>query len=147
MDPLQFLVPIGSLEAASPVILYGLLLLALANMVTRYTAHQRHLAQAEDGGAEAIERYVPHVITSFLLVLFAFAFTVIEPHGGLVASVLVVGTLMADFFELESRRVEARNEMEIDRPNSALVGSLFVIAYAAYQGLFFIIAPVWNAIV
>ncbi|MFB6301747.1 MAG: hypothetical protein ABEH78_02625 [Haloferacaceae archaeon] len=146
MDPLQFLVPVGALEAASPVITYGLLLLALANMGTRYAAHEQYASQAEDG-AEAISRHVPHVVTSFLLVLFAFAFTVIEPHGGIVASVLVVGTLVADFFEFESRKVEARNGMEIERPKSALVGSMIVLAYVAYQSLFFVIQPVWNAVI
>lgn len=147
MDPLQFLVPVGALEAASPVILYGLLLLALANMGTRYAAHQRYVAQAEEAGAEAIQRYAPHVATSALLVLFAFAFTVIEPHGGIVTSVLVVATMLADFFEFESRKVEARNGMEIERPKSALVASMLVLGYAAYQSLFFVIQPVWNAVV
>lgn len=147
MDPLQFLVPVGALEAARPVILYGLLLLVLANMGTRYAAHQRYVSQAEEGGEEAIERHPLHVVSSFLLVLFAFAFTVIEPHGGIVASVLVLGTLLADFFEFESRLVEARNGMEVERPKSALVGSMLVLAYVAYQSLFFVVAPVWNAVV
>jgi len=147
MDPLQFLVPVGSLEAARPVVVYGLLLLVVANMGTRYAAYRRYVSRAEADGEDAIERYPPHVVTSFLLVLFAFAFTVIEPHGGMVASVLVLGTLLADFFEFESRRVEARNGMEIERPKSALVGSMLVLAYVAYQSLFFVIEPVWNAVV
>lgn len=147
MDPLQFLVPVGALEAASPVILYGLLALALANMGTRYAAHQRYVSQADEGGAEAIRRYPPHVVTSFLLVLFSFAYTVIEPHGGFVTSVLVLGTLLADFFEFESRKVEARTGMEIEKPKSALVGSMLVLAYAAYQSVFFIVKPVWSAVV
>ncbi|MFB6079869.1 MAG: hypothetical protein ABEJ81_02535 [Haloferacaceae archaeon] len=147
MDPLQFIVPLDSLEAVRPVILYGLVFLALANMVTRYLAHQRNVDQAEEGGEEAITRYTPHVVTSFLLILNAFTFTILQSHGGIVVSVLVIGTLIADFFEFESRKVEARNGLTIEPPKSALAGSVLVLAYAGYQSLFFIIQPVWNAIV
>jgi hypothetical protein len=65
----------------------------------------------------------------------------------MVLSVLVVGTVLADFFEFESRKVEARNDMTIERPKSALTGSLLVLLYAGYQSVFFVIQPVWSAIV
>ncbi|MFB6304824.1 MAG: hypothetical protein ABEH47_06635 [Haloferacaceae archaeon] len=146
MYPSQFLVPLGALEAASPIILYGLLVLALANMGTRFLAHRDHVSQAE-AGAEDLERYTPHVVSSFLLILVSFAYMILHPHGGMVASVLVLGTLVADFFEFESRQVEVRNGMDIERPKSAVTGSLLVLLYAAYQSLFFIVKPVWSSIV
>ncbi|MFB6156853.1 MAG: hypothetical protein ABEJ34_03315 [Haloferacaceae archaeon] len=146
MYPSQFLVPLGPLEAASPVVLYGLFVLALANMVTRFLAHRNHVAQVE-GGAEDLDRYLPHLVSSLLLVAFSFAYMVIHPHGGMVASVLVLGTVVADFFEFEARQVEARNGMTIERPKSALTGSVLVLLYAAYQSIFFVIKPVWNSIV
>lgn len=146
MYPSQFLVPLGALEAASPIVLYGLLALALANMGTRLLAHRHHVSQVEEG-MEDLERYLPHQVTSLLLVLFAFALMVLHPHGGMVASVLVLGTLAADFFEFEARQVEARNGMTVERPKSALTGSVLVLLYAAYQSVFFVIQPVWSAIV
>lgn len=147
MDPLQFLVPLDGLEAARPVVIYGLLALAIANMGTRLLAHRQTVEQAEDGDDEALTRNPVHVATSFLLVIFVFAFTVLEPHGGFVASVLVLGTFLADFFEFESRKVEVRNGLEVQRPKSAVTASVLVLLYVAYQSVFFVIQPVWSAIV
>jgi len=64
-----------------------------------------------------------------------------------VLSVLVVGMVIADLFEFEARRVEARREIAIDRPKGSIVASLFVLAYVAYISLFFLVAPVWDAVV
>ena len=82
-----------------------------------------------------------------LLIVLSFAFMIVEPHGGMVLSVLVIGMVISDFFEYESRRVEARNNLEMDKPNSAIVASVLVIAYASYQALFFLVEPLWRSIV
>jgi hypothetical protein len=147
MEPLQFLVPVGRLEAVSGLIPFAALALVLANIVTRKLAHRTHVRQAEEGGDDAIGHYWPHSAVSLLLVLVSFAYLIVAPHAGMVLSVLVAGTILADFFELEARKVEARNDMTIEPPKSALVASAFVLLYAAYQSLFFIVQPIWTQIV
>ncbi|MEF8820363.1 MAG: hypothetical protein V5A31_12030 [Haloferacaceae archaeon] len=145
MEPLQFLVPVEGLTAVEGALPYVALVLVLANMVTRLLGHRSHVRQAETAGE--ISRYVPHAATSITLVLVSFAYMVVAPHGGMVLSVLVVGTLIADFFEFESRKVEVRNDMRLERPKGALTGSLLVLLYAGYQSVFFVVQPFWSAIV
>jgi hypothetical protein len=147
MEPLQFLVPVEELVAVEGILPYVVLALVLANMVTRLLGHRTYVRQAEQGGAEAVSRFVPHTVTSVALLLVSFGYVVVAPHGGMVLSVLVVGTLLADFFEFESRKVEARNGLTIERPKSALTGSLLVLLYAGYQSVFFVIQPFWNSVV
>ncbi|ESS07528.1 MAG: hypothetical protein A07HB70_00068 [uncultured archaeon A07HB70] len=147
MEPLQFLVPVEDLVAVEGLLPYAALALVLVNMVTRLLGHRTYVSQAESGGVAAVSRYVPHTVTSVSLLLVSFAYMIVAPHGGMVLSVLVVGTLLADFFEFESRKVEARNDMPIERPKSALTGSLLVMLYAGYQSIFFVIQPFWNAVV
>ena len=148
MQPLQFLVPLEPLAAAEPVIPFIVLGLLLANMVTRLVAHRVHLTQAEEGDDdEAISRFLPHSVTTVLLIVASFAFLIVEPHGGMVMSVLVLGIFLADFFEFESRKVEARNDMTMERPKAAVTASLVALLYAGYQSLFFIIEPIWTAII
>ncbi len=124
-----------------------LLGLVIVTMVTRLLAHRAHVSQARDGGAEAMSRYLPHEIASAVLILGSFYYTTVARHGGIVLSMLVLGTFLTDFFEFESRKVEARKDGELERPKAAVIGSLFVLSYAAYQTLFYVIAPVWNSIV
>ncbi len=145
MKLLQFLVPVEGLLAVEEVLPYVALALVLANMATRFLSHRSHVREAKK--EEAISRYTPHVVTSMALMLGSFAYMIVAPHGGMVLSVLVVGTVLADFFEFESRQVEVRNDMPIERPKSALTGSLLVLLYAGYQSVFFIIQPIWSAIV
>jgi hypothetical protein len=148
MQPLQFLVPLDPLVAAESLIPFVVLALVVANMVTRLLAHRTHVRQAEDGeDDEAISRYTPHTVTTVLLVLASFAFLIVAPHGGMVMSVLVLGVFIADFFEFEARKVEARNEMTMERPKAAVTASIVALLYASFQSLFFIVEPVWSAIV
>jgi hypothetical protein len=146
MEPLQFLVPVGRLEAVAGLIPYAALVLVVANMVTRKLAHRSYVRQADEGD-EPISRYRPHVVVSFLLVFVSLAYLVVAPHAGMVLSVLVVGTMLADLFEFEARQVEVRNGMTVESPKSAVVGSTLVLLYAAYQSLFFLIQPYWAQIV
>ena len=136
--------PIDTLLA--PVIEYLVLLVVLGNLLTRLLAHRDHAAQAEDG-AETISRYTLHEVSNGLLVLVSFYFLTLKHHSGLVLAVLVVGMVLADFFEFEARLLEARQSLPIEPPKGALTASLFVAAYAAYLALFFLVEPLWNAIV
>lgn len=146
MQPLQFLVPLDPIEAVGSMLPHIVLVLVLVNMATRHLSHRRHRKQADEGD-DAVSRFLPHSLANVALVLASFAYMVYEPHGGMVMSVLVVSMFLADFFEFESRKVEARNDMTIERPKGAIGASLVVLLYAAYQSVFFVIEPVWNAII
>lgn len=146
--PLEFLVPVGALEAVSGVLPFVVLAVVLANLLTRALAQRSYVGGADEGeDDEAVSRYLPHEATNVLLVLLAFAMTVVQPHGGLVLATLVVGLFVSDFFEFEARRVEARNGMEVEKPKSAIFASALVFAYAAFQALFFLVAPYWGQVV
>lgn len=137
----------GPIDAVlAPGIEYVVLVLVLINMATRLVAHRAHVRQAEDG-ADAVSRYLPHEVTKGLLVLAAFYYTSLFQHSGIVLSMLVVGMVIADFFEFEARKVEARESHVLETPKGAITGSLLVLAYSAFLSLFFIIEPFWNAIV
>ena len=129
------------------VIEYILLVLVLANFGTRLLAHRQHESQYEEGGAEAITRYPAHVASNVLLVITSFFYTTLAAHGGTVLSVLVLGAVITDFFEFESRKVEARRDLPLERPNGSLVAAVLVFMYAGYQSLFWVIKAPWSAIV
>lgn len=149
MQPLQFLVPIGALEGVAPVLPFVILVFAAGNMITRILQHSRHETQAESGdGDEALSRWPPHTATTLGLVFSSFLFLIVEPHGGMVMSVLALAVFVSDFFEYESRRVEARSKSkDLQRPVAAIGASVFALLYAGYQSLFFLIEPLWNAVV
>lgn len=149
MQPLSLFGPVDALLGGTehPAILYVLIVLAVANVITRAIAHRSHVRQAREDGADAISQHPAHVATSILLILGSFYLATVEVHAGTVLSVLVVGMFITDLFELEARRVEVRNDRPIRRPNGAIAASVLVVLYAGYISLFFVIAPVWNAIV
>jgi hypothetical protein len=148
MQPLQFLVPLDPLVAVADVVPYAVLALVVLNMVTRLLAHRTHVRQAEEGDDdELVSRYLPHTATTVLLILSSFAFLIVAPHGGMVTAVLVMGLFLADFFEFEARKVEARNEMPVERPKASVAASVLLLLYAAYQSLFFLVAPFWNSVI
>jgi len=139
---------LGPLDAAlGGVMEFVLLALVLVNMVTRGLAHASCARAYESGGAEAIERYVPHEVSNVALVLAAFYYLTLHHHSGMVASMLVVGLFITDFFEFEARKVEARREIGLGRPKSAIAASVLVLLYVAYVSLFFVVEPVWSAVV
>lgn len=146
-SPLEFLVPLGALESVADVLPFAILAVVLVNLLTRILAQRSYEQTAAGGDDEAMTRYLPHETVNVLLVLLSFGYMIVHPHGGMVLSILVVGMVISDFFEYEARRVEARNDMEMDKPNSAIVASVLVVAYAGYQALFFVIEPLWSAIV
>ena len=129
-----------------PLIAYVVFVLVLANMGTRYLAHRRHVRQSKSDDP-VISRQPVHELTNVAVLLFAFYFMTVEYHAGVVLLTLVLAMFLADFFEIEARRVEIREDRELEQPKGALVASVVVLAYAAYIALFFVVAPLWNAIV
>lgn len=146
--PLAFPFPVSALESVSGTIPYVVMGLVVANLLTRFLAHRRHVEQAQTGdGDEAMSRFLPHEVTNVALLLASFAFLVVEPHGGMVLSALVLGLFLTDFFEYEARCVEARNNMTVEQPKGSLVAAALVFLYAGFQSLFFLIEPIWNGLV
>ena len=146
MTPLEFLVPLEALEAVAGVLPYVVLVLVLANLVTRQLAHRTHKREADDDDAE-LSLYTPHVAVSALLVVASFLYMVFYPHGGMVMSVLVVGMVVSDFFEFEARQVEVRNGLPLEAPKSAIAASFVVLLYALFQSLFWVIKGPWEQII
>jgi len=154
MDPYSIFGPLDSLLVTPgsgdidpiTVVVFAL---AVVNMGTRFLAHRDHVKQvrnAEDPGAE-LSRFLPHELSNAVLVLGSFFYLTWHHHGGIVLSTLVIGAVITDVFEFESRKVEARKGEALDRPKAAVAASVLVLAYAAYQSLFFIVKPVWSAII
>ncbi|MFQ3294103.1 MAG: hypothetical protein ACI9PP_001080 [Halobacteriales archaeon] len=144
MDPTTML---GPLDALEPFVEYVILGLVVANVVARLFEYSSHVSQAADGGDEAIARGPARVGTNLLLVLASFYYATVHPHGGTVMSILVLTMVLSDVFEFEARKVEARKDEALDLPKAAIGASGFVLLYAAYQALFFLIEPFWSAIV
>jgi hypothetical protein len=113
-----------------------LLALVLVNMVTRFLAQRRYVDQYEDDGVDAITRWIPHEATNLVLVLASFYFLTVQQHGGMVMSVLVVGMVITDFFEFESRKVEARRDLPLDRPKAAIGAWVLALLYVLFQVAF-----------
>ena len=128
-------------------ITFVLLALLIVNMIGRAMEYDQVKRQASEGGPEAVTRHPIRVGTNFLLVVGSFYYLTAHHHGGMVFSILVLGLFITDLFEFESRKVEARREIEIDQPKGAIAASLLALVYIAYQSLFFLIAPYWNAVV
>lgn len=145
MSLLQFLIPFEWIEAIGPILPFAILVLGMANLVTRYLAHQTHVQQAKT--ADQVERYSPNSVTGIGLVFLSLVLIPYQPTGGTVLSILTITMLMADLFEFEARNVEARNEMTVERPKSALFASALVLLYAGYYSLFFLIRPFWRLVV
>ncbi|MFC7177281.1 DUF7313 family protein [Halosegnis marinus] len=131
----------------APLIAYVLLGLLVLNMVGRAVEHSRHKSEAESGDWTQLSRHPLRVATSFLLVVGSFYYLTVAPHGGMVFSVLVLGVFLTDLFEFESRQVEVRNDRTLDTPKGAIAASVLALLYILYQTLFFVIAPVWNAVI
>jgi hypothetical protein len=152
MTRVNFFGPVDSIFGAelgiADVLVIEALLLALVvlNFVTRKIAHDRHVAQADEG-AEAITRFIPHEALNVVLLVGAFYYMTVSYHGGFVLSSLVIGLVLTDFFEFEARKAEARRGVSLDRPKGALAAAAVVLAYAAYQTLFFLIEGPVSAII
>ncbi len=123
-----------------------ILLLVVANFATRKFAYDRHREQAREG-PEALSRALPHEVLNVLVVLAAFYYMTVDHHPGMILSVLALGLFIADFFEFEARKVEARREIPLDPPKGAIAAGMLVLAYASFQALFFLVEGPVNAII
>ena len=142
MDPSTMLGPIDYL---APYIAYIVLVLVIVNMATRHLQHRQH-KQAAQSGAESITRHQAHLASNVLLVVATFYLLSVDYHGGMVLGVLVIGLIITDFFEVESRAVELRNGEELEAPKAAIFASGLVLLYAFYLSLFFVLEPAWRVV-
>lgn len=129
-----------------PYIEYIILVLVVANIAARALEYRQHVRQADEG-ADAVSRGAFRVGTNALLVVTSFYYLTLHAHAGMVMSVLVLGMVITDIFEYESRLVEARRDIDIERPKGAITASVLVLLYAAFQSLFFLVEPFWSAII
>lgn len=144
MQPLLF----GPVDTAlMPIIEFLVLALVVVNLVTRYLAHRSHVQAAQREGADGIEHSPIHSATNVLLILSCFYYTTVSFNAGVLLSVLVLGMFLADFFEVEARKVEARTDKTIELPKAAIGASVLVLLYASYVALFFLVEPFWRAVV
>ena len=134
------------LIAGESVIVFVLFGLVVLNMVTRLVAFRSQVDQSDDS-PEAISRHPAHVATTIVLILASFYFLTLEVHSGVVLSVLVLATFLADFFEFEFHKVRARRELTPTRPAAAIAASVVAFLYAGYLSVFFIIEPLWSAVI
>lgn len=142
MSTYEIFGPVDAILAADvtgEVVVVELLLLGLvvANMGLRALAYRRNRSQAEDGDDEAITRHPVHFASNLLLVVLAFYYMTIHHHAGVVASVLVLGVVLTDVFEFESRKVEARREIDLEPPKAAIAGSVLTLVYVGYVTFFY----------
>jgi hypothetical protein len=145
MQPLSLL---GPIDVLAPYVEYVVFALVLVNMGTRWWAYRDYRQQARsDDHEEELSRNVVHEVSNVVLVLASFYLLTLHHHAGIVLSTLVIGLFLTDFFEFEAKEVELRNDEELSSPKGALTASFVVFLYAGYLSLFYIIAPVWNAIV
>lgn len=146
MEPFASLFgPVDALLA--PYIEYVILVLVLVNIGARALEYRSIKKEVREGGVEAVSRSAARVATDILLIVSAFYFTTVEYHAGMVLSMLVVGLVLTDLFEFESRLVEARRDLEIERPKAAIAASVLLLAYSAYTSLFFLIEGIWNSVI
>lgn len=146
MDPLQFLVPLGWVDAIGDYLPFAIFVMIVVNAITRHQAHRTHRRNADAADGD-LPRYPPHDVANVGLVLLGVLYVVHHPHGGIILSSLIVTMFVADIFEFESREVEARNEMEMERPKAALAAWGLAFLYAAYQAFFQFVAPFWELVV
>jgi hypothetical protein len=148
MEPLSLFGPIDWVFENIIAIEYVVFALVLVNMVTRWWAYRDYRQQARsDDHEEELDRNVLHEASNVVLVLASFYLLTLHHHAGIVLSALVLGLFITDFFEFEAKEVELRKEKEISSPKGALTASVLVFLYSGYLSLFFLIEPIWSAIV
>src|SRR6056297_1580627 len=106
---MQFLALFGPVDAVlEPIIGYLILLLVVANMVTRRSSFRRSVEETEAADADAVGPTWVHVAANLLLLLASFYYLTLHEHAGTVLSVLVLGLVVTDYFDFEALRVDAR---------------------------------------
>lgn len=141
--------PLGALDSvigATATIEYILLVLVVVNMITRIVEHINHRREASDG-AESLSRHPFHVGSNVALVLASFYYTTLHQHAGIVATSLILGVFITDFFEFEARNVELRREVSLETPKGAIAASILALLYVGYLSMFQFIEPIWTSVV
>jgi len=146
MEPLSLLGPIDAIFAG--IIEYVVFALVLVNMGTRWWAYRDYRKQARsDDHDEELSRNWIHEVSNVVLVLGSFYLLSLHHHAGMVLSTLVLGLFLTDFFEFEAKEVELRKDEKLSSPKGAMTASFVVFLYAGYLSLFFLVEPIWSAIV
>ncbi|WP_135826672.1 DUF7313 family protein [Halorussus ruber] len=146
MEPLSLLGPIDAIFAG--IIEYVVFALVLVNMGTRWWAYRDYRKQARsDDHDEELSRNWLHEVSNVVLVLGSFYLLTLHHHAGMVLSTLVLGLFLTDFFEFEAKEVELRKDEKLSSPKGAMTASFVVFLYAGYLSLFFLVEPIWSAIV
>jgi hypothetical protein len=109
-------------------------------------AHRRHVHQYENEGADAVERFTLHTASNVLLFLGAVYYTTVRFEAGTIVMFLVIGVVITDFFEFESRKAEARTDRSLDLPKGAVAAWAVAAIYIGYKALRFIVDPVWGVV-
>lgn len=144
MYPLQLEAVDAALAAAIPFIVFAL---AIANIGTRYLAYRTYAEQADEHGADGIERHNGHMAMNLLLVVATFYYILVELHPGVVLAIFALTMVIADVFEFESRLVEARADRSLEPPKAAIGASLFVLMYASYIVLVAVFGAFWSPVI
>jgi len=144
MDLLQFLVPLGWIDLLGPILPFAILVLALANVVTRLLAHRTQASQAQS--QDEVDRYTPHTVTTLGLAVLSFLMIPYRPVGGTILATITVVLVVTDVFEFEARNVEARNGLTFERPKSSLLTSSLVLLYAGYYCLVTLDLTFWRSL-
>lgn len=126
----------------APVLIYLLLVLAVLNMAGRAIEYKQLKRQAE-AGADALARHPLRVGTNFLLVVGGFYLLTVERHAGIIISLFAVTLVLADLFEFESRKVEVRQDWDLESPKGSIGASVIMLLYIVYQ-VFDRVFPFWE---
>ncbi len=144
MQPLQLGAVEGTLAAAIPFIVFAL---ALVNVITRFLAHRSHVSQADEHGADGIERSPLHTLTTLALVLATFYYVLVDLQVGVALAAFALTAFVTDFFEFEARLVEARSDRPLEAPKASIGASLFVVVYAGFIVLVTLFGSFWSPVI
>jgi len=144
MDPLQFLVPLGWIETVGPIVPFGLLVLAVANIGARILENRRQSWQADND--EPLTRHPLNTFTTMGIVTLGLLFVLYRPISGMIMMIPIFGLFVADVFEFEGRQIESDNDLEFEWPKATLLASGLTVIYAMYYALTPLYAPILDAI-
>lgn len=145
--------PLDAVLGGTTTMAYVLLGLVLFNMITRVVSYRYFVSEIEriqteeEETVDSVRPHPVHTVSNLLLLLGSFYYTSLDQHTGIVATSLVLGVFITDFFEFESQKVDVRRDIKIEWPKGAIAASLLTLVYVGYLSLFQFVEPFWNAIV
>lgn len=144
MDPLQFLVPLGWIEAIGPIVPIAILVLVVVNIGARVLENRRQSWQTKHD--EPLSRHPLNTFTTMGIVTLGLLFVLYRPISGMIMMIPIFGLFVADVFEFEGRRVEADNDLQFEWPKATLFASGLTLIYAMYYALVPLYAPFLDMI-